>query len=154
MAGRGPAPKPQRFRRKTPERGEWQPSPDGGWQHELPDVPKDLSPAAEAMWTHWFTAWWAGHWTEDDVPMLRFAIRLYDRVLRGDTKLLGELRQWCDAFGITPKGQQDRRWTRPEPPRRPDKLDRYLTPSRYRDLRVTDDEPRAIRDRFTDIEAR
>jgi hypothetical protein len=153
MAGRGPAPKPQRFRRNTPERGEWQPSPDGGWQHELPETPNDLSPAAEAMWSHWFTAWRAGHWTEDDVPMLRFVIRLYDRVLRGDTKLLGELRQWCDAFGITPKGQQDRRWSRPEPPKRPKRFGSH-DENRYEHLRVTDDEPHSMRERFEALERR
>jgi hypothetical protein len=31
-----------------------------------------------------------------------------------------------DSYGITPKGQQDRRWLRPEPPEPPNKLHRYL----------------------------
>ena len=118
MAGRGPAPKAQRFRRNAPARGEWTPSPEGGWQHPLPEPPKGLLPGTVKVWESWFKAWWAGHWTEDDLPQLMFVIRLHDRVSRGDVRRLGELRQWMDAMGITPKGQQDRRWARPEPPRR------------------------------------
>jgi hypothetical protein len=117
MAGRGPAPDSQRLRRGAPARGDWQPSPDGGWQHELPEPPAGIAPAAAQVWRSWFTAWWAGHWTLDDVPNLRFVIRLSDRVNRGDVKRAGELRQWMDSFGLTPKGQMDRRWRRPDPPR-------------------------------------
>ena len=116
MAGRGPAPDPDRLRHGTPARGEWQPSPDGGWQHELPEPPPGISPAAGVVWTGWFTAWWAGNWTPDDLPSLRFVIRLWDRVNRGDVKRAAELRQWMDGYGLTPKGQMDRRWARPKPP--------------------------------------
>jgi len=118
MAGRGPAPKHQRYRRATPGRGEWQPSDEGGWQHaEPPPAPGGISPAAGAVWTAWFGSWWAANWTPDDLPGLRLVIRLWDRVNRGDIKRAGELRQWLDSYGITPKGQQDRRWTKPMPPR-------------------------------------
>ena len=152
MAGRGPAPKAQRYRRTAPVRGDWTPSPDGGWQHDLPKAPTDITPATERMWQDWFRAWWAGHWTPDDVPMLRFIIRLYDRVLRGDLKRLPELRQWLDAYGITPKGQQDRRWQRPEPskpgrypgsPRRLPRLRVTDPASPYAHLRVTEERPTA-----------
>ena len=86
------------------------------------------------VWGSWFRAWWAGHWTLDDLPQLRFIIRLQDRVLRGDVKRLGELRQWLDAYGITPKGQQDRRWERPAPPK---PATTWSGASRLRRLRVT-----------------
>src|SRR6185295_2212858 len=79
--------------------------------------PPGISPAAAQVWHGWFTAWWAGNWTLDDVVTLRFVIRLWDRVNRGDVKRAGELRQWMDSFGLTPKGQVDRRWKRPDPPR-------------------------------------
>jgi hypothetical protein len=141
MAGRGPAPKPERYRRGTPSRGEWKPSPDGGWQYDLPEPPPGISPTAAAVWEGWFKSWWAANWSQDDLPALRFVIRLYDRVTRGDVKRAAELRQWMDSYGITPKGQQDRRWVKPLPPRRPRKLDGFLDPehfeipSRYAHLR-------------------
>jgi hypothetical protein len=62
----------------------------------------------------------------DDVPAairvvelqdrgLRQVIRLYDQVERGEYVRATELRLAMDTYGITPKGQQDRRWKRPEP---------------------------------------
>jgi hypothetical protein len=134
MPGRGPAPKPERYRRGTPSRGEWKLSPDGGWQHDLPEPPSGISPAAATVWDGWFRSWWAANWTPDDLPALRFVIRLYDRVSRGDVKRAPELRQWMDGYGITPKGQQDRRWVKPLPPRGPSKLDRFIG-GRYDHLR-------------------
>lgn len=117
MAGRGPAPDLNRYRRADPARGEWKPSTDGGWQGEVPALPAGLRPSSAAVWDTWFHAWWAAHWTPDDLPGLRLVISLYDRVSRGDVRRLGELRQLMDSYGISPKGQQDRRWLRPEPPR-------------------------------------
>ena len=84
MAGRGPAPRADRNRRTAPERGEWQPSPDGGWQHDLPPPPPGISPRAAEVWSGWFRSWWAANWTPDDLPTLRLVIRLWDRVDRGD----------------------------------------------------------------------
>lgn len=79
------------------------------------------------------SAWFAAHWTPDDVPALRVLVDLYDAVERGELMRAGELRLWMDSYGITPKGQQDRRWTRPEtrsvatdpPPLRRDQADPY-----------------------------
>ena len=152
MAGHGPAPKPQRFRRNTPTLGEWQPSPESGWQHPLPPAPKGLLPATARIWEGWFRAWWAGHWSLDDLPQLRFAIRLVDRVRRGDVQRLPELRQWLDMYGISPKGQQDRRWQRPAPPKPKDRWSHSSTDSPYRHLRVTDDHLSA-KERFAVLEA-
>ncbi len=59
------------------------------------------------------TAWFASYWTPDDLPALRQIIRLYDQVERGEFQRATELRYAMDGYGITPKGQQDRRWTRP-----------------------------------------
>ena len=114
MAGRGPAPKKERRRRNTPVRGEWQ-AADGGWQHgDLPPVPDGLMPASITAWETWFGAWFAAHWTPDDLPGLRQLIRLYDQVERGEFQRAAELRLQMDTYGITPKGQQDRHWTRPK----------------------------------------
>jgi hypothetical protein len=65
------------------------------------------------VWSTWMRSWFAAHWMPGDLPALRHLARLYDRVDRGDSRLAGELRLWMDTYGITPKGQQDRRWAPP-----------------------------------------
>ncbi len=114
MAGRGAAPKEKRVRRSAPTRGEWQRA-DGGWQHgEIPAAPEGLMPASIEAWQTWFRAWFAAHWSPEDLPGLRQVIRLYDQVERGEFQRATELRLSMDTYGISPKGQQDRRWTRPK----------------------------------------
>jgi hypothetical protein len=77
-------------------------------------------------------SWVAAHWLPEDLPGLRIMVQLLDQCERyfqdpyieretrkGDTIFVlrpnpvGELRQYLDTYGITPKGQQDRRWTAP-----------------------------------------
>jgi hypothetical protein len=58
-------------------------------------------------------AWFASFWTPEDLPGLRTLIRLYDQVERGEFQRCSELRLQMDNYGITPKGQQDRRWRAP-----------------------------------------
>lgn len=70
-------------------------------------------PASVEAWETWMGAWFAAHWTPEDLPGLRQVIRLYDQVERGEFQRANELRLQMDTYGITPKGQQDRRW---EPP--------------------------------------
>jgi hypothetical protein len=70
-------------------------------------------PATVDAWDTWMGAWFASHWTPDDLPGLRTLIRVYDQVERGEFQRAGELRLQMDTYGITPKGQQDRRWARP-----------------------------------------
>ena len=102
------------------------------------------------MWRGWFTAWWAGNWTPDDLPALRLVIRLWDRVNRGDVKRAAELRQWMDGYGLTPKGQMDRRWARPAPPHPMTALERIR--ARRAELVGRYDQPRpTARSRFKTI---
>jgi hypothetical protein len=116
MSGRGPAPKPQRRRANDPVRGEWQPSPGVGWQHgAVPKPPDGLLMASKVAWETWMRAWFAAHWTPDDLPGLRKVVQLYDATERGELHRSAELRMSMDNYGITPKGQQDRRWQRPKP---------------------------------------
>ena len=115
MAGQGPAPKADRRRANTPERGEWKASPGIGWQHgNIPDPPV-RSAIARETWATWFRSWFASYWTPDDLPNLRLVIKLWAKADSG--KATGsersELRQLMDSYGITPKGQQDRRWAAP-----------------------------------------
>jgi hypothetical protein len=88
--------------------------------------------ASKTAWKTWFSAWFAAHWTEDDLPGLRTVIRLYNEVEKGEFQRSAELRLQMDNYGITPKGQQDRRWKRPEPAEAP--LEEAADP--YRHLRV------------------
>lgn len=116
MAGRGPAPKAQRRNKSdVPSRGEYVTVPGTGWQHgQLPAVPEGLMPASVVAWDVWMRSWFAAHWTPDDIPGLRQVIRLYDQVERGEFQRSSELRLQMDTYGITPKGQQDRRWQPPK----------------------------------------
>lgn len=115
MAGRGPAPKADSVTRHTPQRGEVQTAPGVGWQHgDVPTAPDGLMPASVDAWATWFGAWFAAFWQPADVPALRQMIRLYDQVERGEFQRAGELRLQMDTYGVTPKGQQDRRWRPPE----------------------------------------
>lgn len=72
-------------------------------------------PASQNAWTVWFGAWFASHWSSDDLPSIRQMIRLYDQVERGEFQRASELRLWLDTLGVSPKGQQDRRWAPPKP---------------------------------------
>jgi hypothetical protein len=116
MAGRGPAPKPTATRRNqaVKVRGDWQPAPGTGWQYEpFPTPPTGLLKPSRDAWETWFRSWFAANWTPDDLPGLRQVIRLYDQVERKQFQRASELRLAMDTYGITPKGQQDRRWLRP-----------------------------------------
>jgi len=81
----------------------------------------------------------AAHWIEADVPSLRLVIRLYDQVERGEFARAGELRLWMDTYGLTPKGQQDRRWKEPEPSGDPAIKIASIKPGAYARLRAVDD---------------
>ena len=116
MPGRGPAPSTNRRRANVPERGDWQPSPGIGWQHgDIPPCPV-RGVAAKTAWQTWFQSWFASNWTPDDLPMLRQIVKLFAAIDAGRdrTGMRTEFRQLADSYGITPKGQQDRRWVRPK----------------------------------------
>ena len=114
MAGRGPAPKMKRQNpRDKPERGDWQATPGVGWQHgAVPPPPTGLVKATNDAWRIWMESWFAAYWTPADLPGLRKVVLLYDATERGELGRSTELRQLMDNYGITPKGQQDRRWMR------------------------------------------
>jgi hypothetical protein len=89
-------------------------SDGAGWQDgDVPAPPDGLMEASREAWVTWMSSWFAAHWTREDLPGLRQVIRLYDQVERGEFQRASELRLQMDTYGITPKGQQDRRWKRP-----------------------------------------
>lgn len=155
MAGHGPAPKAERRRRNAPVRGDWQSSPGVGWQHgPIPPAPDGVHADTIAAWEVWMRSWFASHWTPDDLPGLQHVASLHSQVRaafhepfiesdgpRGEPVLVRrpcpatELRQMLDNYGITPKGQQDRRWTRPEAAAEAPATAK-AAPSRYAHLRV------------------
>lgn len=136
----GPAPKVQRARRNVPERGEWQPTLGIGWQHseKHPPCPSGLTADSRSAWKVWMGSWFAAHWTPDDLPGLRQVIRLYDQVERGEFQRSTELRLNMDGYGITPKGQQDRRWARPKPEDIEKAKADKLVPQAYGHLKVAE----------------
>ncbi len=140
MPGAGPPPKENRIRRARPTRGEWRAAPGLGWQHdpEPPSPPKGLGAAARTAWATWMASWVASYWEPHDLPLLRLTISLYDKVERGSCTAAerGELRLLLDGYGLTKKGQQDRRWRPPSETQRPSL--EGLIPSRYAHLTVID----------------
>jgi len=117
MPGRGPVPKPpaQRRTRHKPQLGEMVATPGVGWQHgPIPVPPDGLMPASLAAWETWMASWVAAHWQPMDLPGLRKVVLLYDATERGELHRSGELRMSMDVYGISPKGQQDRRWAAPK----------------------------------------
>ena len=118
----GPAPKQTRRRRNAPALGEWIPAPGSGWQHgAVPEPPDGLLAATRAAWTTWFQAWFAVHWIPADLPGLTVLIRQFDVIERGQAKAndVTATVRLMDNYGITPAGQQARRWNPPkadEPP--------------------------------------
>lgn len=135
MPGKGPPPAVNRRRHNAPARGDWVTVPGIGWQHgEPPKPPPRLLAASRAAWQVWFRSWYSAHWSLADLAGLRVVIRIYDQVERGNFGLHKELRQWSDTFGITPKGQMDRRWHRPGPAETPSSPSQP-PPSTYQRLR-------------------
>ena len=83
----------------------------------MPPCPADVEPATRRAWKTWFGSWVAAFWTPEDVPGLRMVAQIYDSVERGNYQRASELRLWMDTYGLTPKGQQDRRWRPPDEPK-------------------------------------
>jgi len=80
-------------------------------------------------------AWFASHWTPSDLPGLRKVIQLYDATERGELHRSAELRMSMDTYGITPKGQQDRRWAAPKGDEKPE-APKTAESGRYAHLRA------------------
>ena len=60
-----------------------------------------ISPAAVEVWDGWFRAWWAGSWTPDDLPSLRFVVPASGTASTGVMSSdPGEFRQWMDGYGL------------------------------------------------------
>ena len=58
-------------------------------------------------------SWFAAHWTPADLPGLRLVIAQFDVIQRGKSSAndVTALVRLMDNYGITPAGQQARRWS-------------------------------------------
>lgn len=136
MAAANP-PQETRRRRNKPVRGDWKPTTTSGWQHgAIPEPPDGLLAPSIAAWNTWMRAWFAVHWTPEDLPGLRQLVRTYDQLERNEFQRGPELRLLMDTYGITPKGQQDRRWVAPKPDAKPAAEAQEDADDPYRHLRV------------------
>lgn len=93
-------------------------------------------PKSIEAWNTWMRAWFAVHWTPEDLPGLRQLVRTYDQLERNEFQRGPELRLLMDTYGITPKGQQDRRWVAPKPDEKPKVQAQEDADDPYRHLRV------------------
>jgi hypothetical protein len=147
----GPAPKPpgQRRRRNAPARGDWIVLPETDSARPVPSLVR-LAP--EVSWTGATKRWWKAiwrtpmstQWGDGDYPVLVELAYLRQLFMpsvmtdesggkvfvQGDARLAPEVRHRSDAFGLTPKGRQERRWLlpghgdgRPEDEAQPDELE-------------------------------
>jgi hypothetical protein len=96
-------------------------------------------PASIEAWATWMRAWFASHWTPDDLPGLRTVIRTFDQHERGEFQRGPELRLLMDTYGITPKGQQDRHWQLPKAEDESPAAAKAPAGSRYGGLRVVNE---------------
>jgi hypothetical protein len=106
-----PKPADQRRNRNRKIAGEWVVL-DEVYSGPIPRMPKLAD-----EWTDDSKRWWRAIWRTpmatqwlDDVGSLAILAFVRQRLLGGDMRLLSEVRQWSDDFGLTPKGRQMRRW--------------------------------------------
>lgn len=69
-----------------------------------------MSKTAKEWWDEVWQFPVATMWTDQDIPGLLELAVLRDRLMDGKVSVAAEVRQRSEAFGLTPKGRQDRRW--------------------------------------------
>jgi hypothetical protein len=103
---------PSRRRRRNHVAGEGA-LPAEGRQGPAPELPSGL------IWVEWTRQYWAliwaspmaTRWTEYDVPsLLRLAQLQQTALIDGDRRLLAEIRQLEDRFGLSPRGRRLLGW--------------------------------------------
>jgi len=105
MAGRGPAPKPERSRANDTARREAEfttVSPDG--ETRGPDLPEgEWHPRTVAWWLTWRTSPLSKNLTEADWDFLLDTALLHSEMWNGTPSLAAELRLRVAKFGATPE---------------------------------------------------
>ena len=89
-----------------------------GWQHgPIPPPPDGLIAKSRETWQSWMSSWVASHWSRHDLAGLELLIEQYDAVKRANPAKANDvtaLTRLMDTYGITPAGQQARRWSAPK----------------------------------------
>jgi hypothetical protein len=106
-----PKPPEQRRNRNRKQGGEWVVLAEA-YSGQIPPIP------AIYNWSEGTLRWWraiwrtpmATQWLESDVGALSILALARQRFLTGDLRLAREVRLLTDAFGLSPKGRQLRRW--------------------------------------------
>jgi hypothetical protein len=77
-----------------------------------PSLPKGFSSDAEAWWSTVWDSPMAAVYLEADVPALTRLASLIDQAAQGEVgaKLLGEIRQLEDRFGLSPLARRRLQW--------------------------------------------
>lgn len=109
----GPAPKDasQRARRNAPAFGEWK---------DLPELDRTYLPDLDGDgWSKRTLAWWRGlqgdpitqTFGSSEIAQAVEVAHLFELAVAKDgARLLGEVRQWLNILGFTPKGKRDLRY--------------------------------------------
>lgn len=109
MAGRGPAPKPQRIRPtdNKARQSEFKllTSDDVVRGPELPEGDIDWPPRTRALWHALRTSPMAATWLDVDWQSLLDLADLHRRFVAGDVKLAGEIRLRLGQYGVSPEAR-------------------------------------------------
>ncbi|MGZ6587871.1 MAG: phage terminase small subunit [Solirubrobacteraceae bacterium] len=116
MAGPAPKDPSQRRRRNVPERGEWISIPPLDGTFKAPSLPKRGK--GQGVWSGRTKRAWSAWWADPAVQMWSNAERdtvvdlayIHEEWVRGDNRLISEVRLRMDGLGLTPKGKKDLRW--------------------------------------------
>lgn len=120
----GPPPKlpEERRRRNVPAGGEWRTLPSEPYEGDKPRMPRGLCDQAQRTWKQWWSSPVAHElganeatWTALERLILLINV-YYDKIREGEdpTRILAEIRQQEDRFGLTPKGLQNLRLRLPD----------------------------------------
>lgn len=83
----------------------------------VPDMPDWLPPDCAQSWAALWTTPEASQWTSADVPAVaRMVLMQSDGSVLEDNRLLAELRQLEDRFGLNPYARRNMKWVRADEP--------------------------------------
>lgn len=137
-AGRPPKPEGAAVTRHKPTHGEVL-LPAAGRTTPAPAPIVELLEPARAMWDRIWASPEATQWGEADVPGLtRYVTMAIVPEIWLDSKLLPELRNLEDRYGLNPYSRRVSKWVHDVPEESSDKPAAAVKPSRSRKLRVVD----------------
>lgn len=122
MAGPPPKDPANRRRRNVPERGEWVNLPPLDDSFKVPAISKrgkghgTWSGRTKRAWHAWWNDPAVQMWSEAERDTVIDLAYIHEEWVRGDNRLISEVRLRMDGLGLTPKGKKDLRWKVVEAP--------------------------------------